>query len=77
MRNVFRNLISDLDAIVDKELAYEQIKRKVWPLEANKKPSKYFEIGDTENADRRKAAENNKNTMELNHYIKSYLALIK
>lgn len=77
MNTIFKNLIADLDSIVDKELAYEQIKQKIWPLAQSKKPSKYFEIGDNENADKKKAEETNKNTMELNHYIKSYLALIK
>ncbi len=77
MKTKFKSLISDLDAIADKELAYEQIKQKIWPLAKSKKPSKYFEIGDTENPDAKKAEENNKNTMALNHYIKSYLALIK
>ena len=77
MKDTFRSLITDLDSIVDKDLAYEQIKQKIWPLAKSKKPSKYFEIGDNENADKKKAAETNKNTMELNHYIKSYLALIK
>ena len=77
MKNKFRNLITNLDAIIDKDLAYEQIKQKIWPLANNKKPSGYFEIGDAEDSDTKKAEENNKNTMELNHYIKSYLALIK
>lgn len=77
MKEKFRSLIPDLDAIVDKELAYEQIKQKIWPLANNKKPTGYFEIGDTENKDKNKAIENRQKTMELNHYIKFYLALIK
>lgn len=77
MNTIFKNLISDLDAIVDKELAYEQIKQKIWPLAQNKKPNGYFERGDTEDVDKKKAKQNRDKTMVLNHYIKSYLALIK
>ena len=77
MKDKFKSLRADLDAIVDKDLAYEQIKQKIWPLAVNKKPSQYFEKGDSENVDNKQAEETNKNTMELNHYIKSYLALIK
>ncbi len=77
MKATFRSLISDLDAVVDKDLAYEQIKQKIWPLAGNKKPTKYFEKGDTENEDKAVAAETNENTRELNHYIKWYLFLTK
>ena len=55
MNTIFKNLISDLDAIVDKDLAYEQIKQKIWPLAENKKPTGYFARGDTENTDKKKA----------------------
>jgi hypothetical protein len=77
MKDKFKSLRADLDAIVDKDLAYQQIKQKIWPLPNSKKPTGYFEIGDTENQDKKKAKENSTKTMELNHYIKSYLALIK
>ena len=77
MKATFRSLISDLDAIVDKDLAYEQIKQKTWPLAVDKKPTQYFEVGDTESKDKEVAAEISKNTMELNHYIKWYLFLTK
>ena len=73
----FKSLRTDLDAIVDKDLAYEQIKQRVWPLAKGKKPTGYFELGDTEDPDKEKAVQNQRKTMELNHYIKSYLALIK
>lgn len=76
MKAKFKSLIPDLDAIVDKELAYQKIKQKIWPLANSKKPPGYFVIGDTENSDEKKAKENNKKTMELNHYIKSYLSLL-
>ena len=76
MKAKFKSLIADLDLITNKELAYQQIKQKIWPLAKGKKPAKYFEKGDKENADRGKAKEINKNTMELNHYIKSYLSLL-
>ena len=76
MKTKFRNLIADIDAIADKELAYEQIKQKIWPMASNKKPSGYFEIGDTEDVDEQKASTNRQNTMEMNHYIKSYLSLL-
>jgi hypothetical protein len=74
-KDTFKSLITDLGAVVDKDLAYEQIKQKIWPLAKNKKPTGYFEKGDKEDADREKAKENSKNTMELNHYIKWYLFL--
>lgn len=77
MKEVFKSLIPDLDAIVDKDLAYEKIKQKIWPLAKSKKPSRYYEKGDNEDPDATKAKQNNQNTMRLNHYIKSYLALIK
>jgi hypothetical protein len=77
MKTKFKSLKADLDAIADKELAYEQIKQKIWPLAKNKKPVKYFEKGDTEDKNKEKAKEISKNTMDLNHYIKSYLYLIK
>ncbi len=73
MKKTFILLRSDLDEIVDKEFAYEQIKQKIWPLSQNKKPKNYYAIGDNKT----KAEKYKKNTMELNHYIKSYLALIK
>jgi hypothetical protein len=73
----FRSLLSDLDAIVDKDLAYEQIKQRIWPLANSKKPTGYLEFGDKENADKKKAKDNREKTMEMNHYVKSYLALIK
>jgi hypothetical protein len=76
-KDKFKSLRADLDAIVDKELAYEQIKQRIWPLANNKKPTGYLEFGDKENADKKKAKENRKKTMEMNHYVKSYLALIK
>ena len=76
MKAKFRSLIADLDLIADKELAYQQIKQKIWPLAKNKKTAGYLEIGDTENTNKKKAKENRKKTMELNHYIKSYLSLL-
>ena len=77
MKDKFKSLRADLDAIVDKELAYEQIKQRIWPLANSKKPTGYLEIGDEENVDKKKAKENREKTMQMNHYVKSYLALIK
>ena len=70
MKEIFRSLISDLDAIVDKEAALESIKKKIWPLAQAKKPTEHFEIGDSE------SGKNMRETLELNHYMKSYLSLL-
>ena len=46
MKDIFRSLIVDLDAIVDKPAALDLAKKKIWPLAIEKKPYLFFEIGD-------------------------------
>lgn len=70
MRELFKSLIPDIDNLVDKQAAYEQIKRKQWPLSQELKPDDYFELGDSEEGKDMKASG------ELNHYIKHYLFLL-
>ena len=60
MKEEFKKLIPELDLLIDKEAALKSIKCREWPL--SKKPKWY-------NKDHEK-------TMQINHYIKSYLYLI-
>ncbi|MCH8067785.1 MAG: hypothetical protein IID16_00725 [Candidatus Marinimicrobia bacterium] len=70
MKDLFRSLISDIDAIVDKPAALDLVKKKIWPLAQEKKPSIFFEIGDSEEG------KDMQKTLQLNHLIKSYLYLL-
>lgn len=63
MKNLFRELIPEIDLIVGKELAINNIKKRIWPLSNESKPEWY-------NVDNKIDL---KKTMELNHYVKSYL----
>ena len=70
MKDIFRSLKNDLEAIVDKPAALDLIKKKIWPLAQEKKPSIFFEIGDSEEG------KDMQKTLQLNHLIKSYLYLL-
>jgi len=65
MKELFKTLMPEIEAIQDKIVALDDIRSKKWPLK--NKPKWYFELGDNE------AKKNIKDSMELNHYIKSYL----
>ncbi len=70
MVNLFKTLISDIKNLADKQAAYDNIKRKEWPLDKGLKPDNYHELGDDEQG------KDFQSTMQLNHYIKHYLFLL-
>ena len=67
MKELFRSLMTEIEAIVDKAQAIKDIKCRKWPLSIESKPEWYNEAG------QEAAEEDLNNTMVLNHYIKSYL----
>ena len=63
MKDLFKSLMAEIEAIVDKAQAIENIKCRIWPLSSESKPD-WYNVDDKDDL---------KKTMELNHYIKSYL----
>ncbi len=67
MKELFRSLMTEIETIIDKAQAIKDIKCRKWPLSIESKPEWYNEAG------QESSKEDLKNTMSLNHYIKSYL----
>ena len=68
MKAKFRSLIAEIDALPDKDQALIDIKSKKWPL--SNKPIWYHESGKSI------TSKNLEKTMQINHFVKSYLYLL-
>lgn len=70
IKSLWRSIKSDIENVVDKQLALNDIRGRKWPLSPELKPDWYHEYNDDANVKKLES------TMQLNHYIKSYLSLL-